>query len=212
MNYVYDILLNFQDFYYDFFEWEESDAIAHVKKIPVFYLSNYDYFNMKKYNIKVSNEFVSIIYNKCDLFKHYGNTKLNGAFIISNGEESLAIKVNKKGYSIAKSSLIFDESDAVSIKASNLNETKIKYSIINKNQVPAFFTRFEVRNIKENLNKLKKIFEKKEFEKINYLYLECFGYTNNDKNKMYQCLYNEIVTCGDGYNKINEFFKILEQK
>ena len=36
MLYIYDILLNWcRDKLYDFFEWEKTDKLEHVKKIPL---------------------------------------------------------------------------------------------------------------------------------------------------------------------------------
>ena len=212
MNYAYDILLNFQDVYYDFFEWNEEDEIVHVKKIAIFLISHSSYIEIKNYNIKVSKDFISNIYNKCEVFNHYRRSGLYGAFIISNGDEAMAIKFDKNGYLISRSSLIFDENDDISRAASNLDEVKFSYEIINNNTENIFLTRFERTNTKDNLDKLKSLFDKKDFDKINYLYLECFNSSCNDKKKVYHRLCEEIKSCGSACEKINSFFRILEQK
>ena len=36
MEYIYDIVLNFNDCYYEFYEWNSKDKIINVKKIPVY--------------------------------------------------------------------------------------------------------------------------------------------------------------------------------
>ena len=36
MDYIYDIVLNFQNDYYDFYEWKQSNKIINVKKIIIF--------------------------------------------------------------------------------------------------------------------------------------------------------------------------------
>ena len=36
MEYVYDIVLNFMDKYYDYYEWKKKDRIINIKKIPLF--------------------------------------------------------------------------------------------------------------------------------------------------------------------------------
>ena len=61
MNYIYDILLNFQNEYYDFFEWNTNDQITHIKKIPIIKVSNeggnyYEYDNDKKRISKKSRQ------------------------------------------------------------------------------------------------------------------------------------------------------------
>ena len=33
MSYVYDIVLNFNNDYYDFYEWKNDDLIYHIKRI-----------------------------------------------------------------------------------------------------------------------------------------------------------------------------------
>ena len=34
MNFIYDIVLNFNKDYYDFFEWNKKDSVINIKKIP----------------------------------------------------------------------------------------------------------------------------------------------------------------------------------
>ena len=38
MDYIYDIVLNFQNEYYDFFEWKSTDKVINIKKILVKFL------------------------------------------------------------------------------------------------------------------------------------------------------------------------------
>ena len=40
MNYIYDIVLNFNKEYYSFYEWNRKDNIINVKKIPLFLVDN----------------------------------------------------------------------------------------------------------------------------------------------------------------------------
>ena len=35
MDYIYDIVLNFHENYYEFYEWKSSDKIINVKKITI---------------------------------------------------------------------------------------------------------------------------------------------------------------------------------
>ena len=46
MNYIYDIILNFQERIYDFYEWNKTDVITHIRKIPVFKISSKDLYNI----------------------------------------------------------------------------------------------------------------------------------------------------------------------
>ena len=47
MNYIYNIALNFQKNFVDFFEWNLNDNIIYINKIPIFKVSNYDFNNIK---------------------------------------------------------------------------------------------------------------------------------------------------------------------
>ena len=51
MNYIYDIVLNFQKNYYNFFEWNRIDNIKNIYKIPLYHLKDEDL-------IKLNNELV----------------------------------------------------------------------------------------------------------------------------------------------------------
>ena len=51
MNYIYDIILNFQERIYDFYEWNKTDVITHIRKIPVFKISSKDLYNIENYNV-----------------------------------------------------------------------------------------------------------------------------------------------------------------
>ena len=48
MDYYYDVLLNFQDNYYMFYEWDEDDTIEYVKKIPLIHVDSKTILNMIK--------------------------------------------------------------------------------------------------------------------------------------------------------------------
>ena len=47
MDYIYDIILNFQNNYYEFYEWKKEDKIINIKKILVYKISNEDYLSLK---------------------------------------------------------------------------------------------------------------------------------------------------------------------
>ena len=98
MDYIYDIVLNFQNYYYDFFEWKSSDKVINVKKILVYKTNSEDYLNLK-YN--------EVILDTKDLPKQ---TKM---FLVTNGSEVMGILLDNKGKIIKKSSLLFDEADEV---------------------------------------------------------------------------------------------------
>jgi len=47
MEFIYDILLNFQEEYCDFYEWQINDKVLNIKKIPLYKIGNKDYLILK---------------------------------------------------------------------------------------------------------------------------------------------------------------------
>ena len=61
MNYIYDIVLNFNKEYFYFYEWNKKDNIINIKKIPLFVVDN-NTFNMMKYDkVVVDSSFIELI-------------------------------------------------------------------------------------------------------------------------------------------------------
>ena len=56
MNYIYDVITNFFEDYYDFFEWDKKDNFTHFKKIPIIKINNKDYNIIQTNNIKIDEE------------------------------------------------------------------------------------------------------------------------------------------------------------
>ena len=40
MNFIYDILLNFNNEYYEFYDWNNDDKLTHIRKMPIFKISD----------------------------------------------------------------------------------------------------------------------------------------------------------------------------
>ena len=104
MNYIYDIVLNFNKEYYNFFEWNKRDNIVNVKKIPLFLVNN-DTFKMFKYdNVTVSSDFINLIKDKTYTYSRIkiGNTSLitNGKEVIFDNNSSLIMDVNEYKFKI----------------------------------------------------------------------------------------------------------------
>ena len=53
MNYVYDVLLNFNKELYEYYDWNLSDVIIHIRKILLFKVDNKVFNDLKKGNILV---------------------------------------------------------------------------------------------------------------------------------------------------------------
>lgn len=211
MTYVYDILLNFHRDFFDFFEWESNDEILHIKKIPIFRIPSHDFYLFKNSLVRFDKEFIDKVFNKTEKFSRRKNT-ISYAFLVSNGHEIMALKLNKNGVNVYKSSLILDEEDDVLDTVFNIRESSIGYSVLKKEDDVCFKTRREKKIEKYINDSIDLLYKNKENDKLQYLYLDCFNIKENDIKKIYEVLKKEIIVGSKNIEKMNVFFKIIEQK
>ena len=123
MNYIYDVVLNFNKDYYNFFEWYKSDNIINIKKIPFFLVDNNTYTSMKYNIIIVDQDFVRSIKDKTST---YTKLKVGPSCLITNGKEAMGLLFNDKGNLIKRSSLLLDEEEEVLDEVNDNNKSKKK--------------------------------------------------------------------------------------
>lgn len=187
MDYIYDIVLNFHENYYEFYEWKSTDKIINVKKIPIYKISTKDYLNIK-------NNYTTI--DKQSL------PKQNKMFLITNGIEVMGLLLDNLGKVIKKSSLIFEESDEIIEDKDLLKSINIKYKIdkIIKNPNTSRLSKEKSNYIESYLKNIDKekdeyilkyiyydIYNEEESD-VNKLYNKLLDLSKEDKNKMYECL------------------------
>ncbi len=211
MNYIYDILLNFQKEFYDFYEWNQDDEIIHIRKIPLFYINNKDYYIIKNSVVSFNKDFCDKIHNRTEKFRKINVALLSYVFLISNGKEAMALKLGKNGIVTHKSSLLLDENEEISEMAEDLKLYNLDYKIIKSNDL-SFNTRFEKKNILDISNKLRLLYNHKEDDKLKFLYLECFGKNEDDINKVFNKLQKEVKINNKNSGKMIDFFELLNQK
>ena len=213
MNYIYDVILDFQKEYYDFYEWNKNDNIFHMRKIPILKI-NEKQFNEIKNNIVQFSEATTKLFNfkTAERFKQNNITKMKYTIIISTENQAMGIKINKNGIIQLKSSLLPDEQDDVIEIIKFQNEAKLEYKIIKNNKKNNFKTRFEIENEKFIYNELNKVYEQKNIQKINYICLECFNKQEKNIEIAYKKLKAEINKTNENFKKIYDIFKITKQK
>ena len=162
MDYYYDVLLNFQDSYSMFYEWDSEDVIDYVKKIPLFHVDAKTIVNMISKKIKIDQELMNLIENKTKL---KGNNTLKYTSIFSDGKNSIALEFNDEGMTINKSSLNYQIISDDNYEIETRQDLKIKKIL-----------KLEIDSIYNN----------KEYSKLKYIYLEWFSNLLNDVDKMYQ--------------------------
>lgn len=212
MNYIYDILLNFQNEYYDFYNWNNDDKVCHIKKTPIIKVSDKVFLDIKYNSITFDSCFLDTIYNKTQVFKKYDICTLKYACIICSNKDAMGIKLSKNGCVVGKSSLLLEECDEVLEITSN-NVTRDVHYLVNSNlEKNDFKTRAQILQSKFIIKSLTNMFKNKEYDKLKYLYYECFSIKNNNINNVFNSLLKEVSKYSDNYYRINDFLKIINQK
>lgn len=208
MNYIYDIVTNFNDEYYDFYEWNKNDNISHIKKIPIIKISKEDFINLNCYQFSIEQNYIFKIKNKTEF---YGKKekKDNYYLLITNGNDIIGIQFNEQGYSIKRSSLIVEEELDIIAEIKKISLQKIDFNLQNKIKIYNT-TRYE-RNRKSYLmQELNKLAKNNKQKIIDYIYFECFNEqelnTKNALNKIYNNINNKNI-----FNFLYDFFKTIKQ-
>ncbi len=181
MIYIYDVILNFQKNYYQFFEWEPDDKIINISKISLYRVSDEDIIYLKENDIKVKENFIKKI--KEDN-KHHKKIMC----IVSNGKIALAILFNDRGLLLKRSSLIFEEEEEAIALSNNLKVTKISYEKnINRHYKNKLRLEKEKKDIISSYIK-----ETDDILTLKYLYYECYEKELNDFNQLKKVLLKEL--------------------
>ena len=207
MNYIYDIVLNFNSNYYEFYEWNKNDNIINIRKIPTFKVDNQTYYDFKFNDITVKNDFLKLIEDETSIY--LGNTN-KYMCIITNSKEAIGVMFNKNGLIIKKSSLIIDEENEVLELAYDIENTKIDYQVNRVCKKMRLISRSEGEKKKKIINNLNHLFKINNYELIRYIYYDAFLKEEKDVNKIYDELINVINKNETIYiNRINSILELI---
>ncbi len=195
MKYIYDIILNFQKNYYQFFEWSPKDKIINISKAPLFRVSNKDIIDLKENEIIVNKEFIKKIPTN--------NPRKNKICIVSNNKIAIALLFNNEGYLLKRSSLIFEEEEEAISLAKNLNNTSIYYQKNSKIKV-----KNALRITKEKKDTIISYIKNTDnILNLKYIYYECFEKEINNKSLLKKALLNELSK--EWNHKQSKLYKII---
>ena len=208
MNYIYDILLNFHETLYDFYDWNPSDNIINVRKIPLLKISSNQLKDIKENIVHFDDELYKRIENRTELFAGKDIKYIEYCCLFSDGSEVIAILI--KNNNLQKSRLLVDEELEVLEVVTRLNEEQITYQIIKKEKRIEYKTRKEIDTEKMIRRHLKKLKEENALQQLRYLYYECFNEKEEDISKILKRLDEALEKNTDSVmDKISQFFQLI---
>lgn len=211
MTYIYDIVLNFNNDFYEFYEWDKNDNLTLIKKIPLIKVESDFLDQVFNFKLKIDDPLILEITDKCEV----NNKKkkiLKYACLLTDSYRIIGILLNNKGEIIKLSDLLIDEAfDALNI-SKRLQIRNIAYNILGTRNNNYFLTRNEIK-IKEYMElELKRINKENDLEKLKYLYFEFFNKTPTDDLNIYKELLKTINTnLTNNHLKLYKLLKLIHQ-
>ncbi len=202
MKKTYDILVNYQKIAYEFYDWNKTDDVKHIKVILTFKVSDKCLQDFYNYDLMVDRTFLDMIKDKTEIFIKGLTVKEPYACVLFSSYSALSFKFDKQGNVIGKSNLLFDEADDIITTFYSLEETKINYKVTNMEKLNSFYTRYESKMIDDLINYLKQIQKNSNDYETKYIYFECFNKEIDSSKKAYEKLFNSV-------NKLD--FKVIEK-
>lgn len=190
MTYIYDIMLNLNEDLIEFFEWEDSDSISYIKRIPMYKISSFMIDDIITKQIKISKGFLNDIKGKTLL---NNQDDLEYLVLFSDTKIVLGVLFDESGKIVALSRLMVDEEEEILDFTNRLKEETIDYEIIGiKNNSDNYYTRNEKMIIKTLEKEITELYQNNRVDKLNYFYYEYFNKISNNKEKVYKELLESI--------------------
>lgn len=213
MNYIYDILLNFQQDFYEFYEWNLNDDIAHIRKIPLYKISSDDLYKIRTGSVRVSTSFLCTIFNKTEIFTSRNVKAIPYACLFSDDNTCCAVMFDENGNLLSRSSLLLDEENEVLEVVLKLDIDSIDFEICHEGVMNNFFTRKEQAIGKYIQNEMHKLIQEDDVSKLKYLYYECFDEKEENRDVILSRIQKELSTHFDQvYLSIYNFLKLTSIK
>lgn len=206
MTYVYDLLININDYEYSFYEWKETDNIEYLKKGILIRVSNYIYKKIVSNNIIIGDKTLSLINNKSCILKDKRIETIPYMCVFTNGKDAIGVIFSSKGKIISKSKFMVQDELEIFEASKGLKTVRIDYrEITNEKVCISFNLREEKETIDYILKNLEKIKEDK--AKIEYLYYEWFDRKISSNNPYRELI--EDIKYNYGIDR-KEFLELLD--
>lgn len=176
MNYIYDIVLNFNEELYEFFEWKDDDNLVNIRKIPLIKVNDNDFISLLYNKVRIEKQVLDALKKNFSLYSEEING--NVICIITNGQRAIGIMFDSLGDVVGKSAMLLDEEEEVLEECENLNETKLLY-VTNENMPNVNLSRVEREKkqyVKDFLNGIN------DNKVLKYIYFDYFDEESENEN------------------------------
>ena len=192
MNYYYDIILNWNEQNaYEFFEWNDYDALELIKKIPLIKVKHKVLLDLIGNNIRVEKSFLELIQDKTLISDKKNFKKIEYACLFTDAKNVIALEFNNDGLTISRSNLLIDDELNVQEVIYGIKETTFSYEIINKLEKRNHL-RQEIEAKKLILLEIKNLYKEKDHNKLKYLYYEYKKENVDDMDYIYEHIINDL--------------------
>lgn len=190
MNFIYDVLLNFNDGrIYDFYEWGEKDDIEYFKKVPVFKINNETYRKILVGNIIASDAILDKMHCNSEVYDQKMIRQVEYVCIFTNGYEAKGVLLNKRGQILMLSKLLIDEEEEVLDIVEMNDDIKLEIKVQNEaSKGNNFLTRSESYKMFFLNKEIDSLYAYKKINKLKYLYYECFNQMEEEIDITYKKL------------------------
>lgn len=206
MTYVYDLVLNFDDNLYDFFEWDKNDNYLHIKKIGVVRVESKIYNDILDNRVMFNDDFFLNIFNKCEYYDKKKVKSFPYVFLLTDTYRTMALMLDDSLKVIKYSSLLIDEEEEVNEISGRLPSVNFEYNIIEKNDINDL-TRYEKKVLNYIKKDLENAYRRKNINKLKYLYYEYFNKENDDLEDIYKRL---LLTLEKYNYRHNDLYKLIK--
>lgn len=175
MIYIYDIILNFNSVFYEFYEWDSKDNLTFIRKIPLVKVDTNFINDILTKKVVIDDPIVLEITNKCEITSCKKANKIKYACLFTDSLKVIGVILNDKKQIIKVSDLLLDEANEAINISKRTNTRSITYNILENKNNEFFLTKKEIK-IKNYLKEeIENIQNKKDFSKLSYLYFEYFN-------------------------------------
>lgn len=209
MSYIYDIFVNFQSRLYDFYEWNNTDQIMHIRKIPIFKISSENLLKLKNNKVRLSFDTLNKLSNRTEFFSERGVKNIKYVSLFGDEHEIIALEFDDDGNKYRSSKLLLDEELEVLEVLDNLDYVNVEYKVLEKEDNISFKTRKENKIYDYILKQL----TKDNYSKLKYLYFELFGKEEDNFKKIVADIKAELENNWANANKqAYSFFRLSSQR